>query len=129
MHYGTSHGKPPGGRLALIPGMVIMLMVVGFAFFWTTSARAMGAPFIFTLFGIGFAIMAISGFVSVIIAFVKGGAPGTVVHDEPEPVDLYRPNPEEFAMPSPEPQTRNCSYCGTRIDGSAHRCPNCGAGN
>ncbi|GMV90398.1 MAG: hypothetical protein AMXMBFR82_01760 [Candidatus Hydrogenedentota bacterium] len=105
-----------------------MLMVVGFALFWTTSARAMGAPVIFTLFGIVFTMMAISGFVAVVIAFVKGGAPGAVVHDEPEPVELYRPEPEAIAMHSPEPQYRSCTYCGTRVDGSAHRCPNCGAG-
>lgn len=128
MHYGASRGNPPGGRLALIPGMVIMLMVIGFAFFWTTSARAMGAPFIFTLFGVGFAIVAISGFVSVVVAFAKGGTPDTVVHDEPEPVELYRPEPDNIAMHSPESQYGECTYCGTRVDSSVHRCPNCGAG-
>jgi DNA-directed RNA polymerase subunit RPC12/RpoP len=105
----------------------MMLMVVAFAVFWTTKARAMGASFIFTLFGIGFAIMAISGFVSVVVSMINGGAPGSTASNDTEPAELYRPNTEEDSDWQ-ESQYRECTYCGTRVDRGVHRCPNCGAG-
>ncbi len=118
----------PVGPIAAIPGVVMAVFVIIFGVFWTMSARSAGAPGIFTLFGIGFVVVAITGLASVVAAALKVGSRVTSSYEEEDPVVLYRPEPEKHKTEHAPQVYRECSYCGTRVDADENRCPNCGAG-
>jgi hypothetical protein len=118
----------PAGPLAILPGLVVTALVAMFGIFFAIQAGSMGAPFIFVIFGIGFAIVAVMGFVSTAAGVAKGVGGNTEPDEDDEPAVLYRPESPPGEPAPARLQARECAYCGTRVDDARNRCPNCGAG-
>ena len=112
-------------RVAIIPFLIVTLLFVVFGLFFAGTSSSMGAPWIFPIFGIGFTIVAISMF---LVGLLGMFAPRTPSNTAGQPQDTDQVlNPPESA-PMSEQETRACTYCGTRVEVSVDRCPNCGAG-
>jgi len=120
--------KPGRGPSAMSAFASILVAVVGIC--WTFYARSIGAPAIFTLFGIVFVAVAIAGAVSNLLNATRKNRFSsfdiTDEKEEPDPLNQVF-HPESSSAPADDSKARFCPYCGAElIDPAARFCQNCG---
>ena len=90
-------------------------------------ATAIGAPGVFRLFGVGFLVLLVTVFATMIIGVVRSGANTAQLYEDEEPVTLYRSESYPRDDDGAHERKLECNYCGTRVPGNSRQCPNCGA--
>ncbi|MFC5049077.1 zinc ribbon domain-containing protein [Rubritalea spongiae] len=114
------------GRGPSMGGGFMSIFAAIFGVFWTIGATSMGAPSMFTAFGVIFIMAAIG---SAIFNFYNATSKNrfstfevTRSNDEPDPLS---PKRTSSGVP-PANRTSFCPYCGTSLKEDYKFCPKCG---
>ncbi|MFW6059594.1 MAG: zinc ribbon domain-containing protein [Phycisphaeraceae bacterium] len=134
MAYGIKPGRGPS-----LMGAVVCVIAAIFGIFFGVTATSAGAPPIFLLFGIGFAVVAIGGAIynvyntiarnrmSSLDITTPGEEPDPIAralgHDQP-PADAHTTTPGSDT-PRQYPGAF-CPFCGKSVEGKFDYCPHCG---
>jgi hypothetical protein len=121
--------KPGRGPSAM--GAIGSVVVGLFGIFWTIGASSMGAPPIFTLFGIVFVGLAImQGLFHLKNATGKNRMSMFDITDsrsEPDPLNRVFGHEHQHGSLNEDQIMSYCPYCGNRITNDSHSyCSNCG---
>lgn len=112
--------KPGRGPSAL--SGISSIFAALFGVLWTMLASQFGAPTVFCLFGVLFAVLAAGiGIYNLINATQKNRFSSVDIVDEQEEPD---PLNQRFGPESQPP--RYCALCGAKLPVKANFCPNCG---
>ena len=119
------------GRGPSMMGGVMGIFVAIFGVFWTIMATGMGAPIFFTLFGIGFVIIAvIQAVYNFKNATGKNRYSSYDIVDSREEVDPWNEkygNSYSSGVPSgAEDDVNFCPFCGARAEDGYAFCAKCG---
>ena len=118
------------GRGPSMMGGVMGIFVAIFGVFWTIMATSMGAPIFFTLFGIGFIVMAVTGAIyNFKNATGKNRYSSYDIVDSNEEFDPWNErfgHAENTSVPFDTGDINFCPYCGVSIEENYSFCPKCG---
>lgn len=121
----------PGRAPSFMSGVGTIIVGV-FGVFWTIFARSIGAPGIFTAFGVLFVVLAL-----VMAVYNFANATGknrfsefdiTDSREEPDPLNqrFGGATPGEAAQFHPDDETEFCPFCGALIGDGYRYCRKCG---
>ncbi len=120
------------GRAPSFMGGVGAIVVGVFGVFWTIGARGIGAPGIFTAFGVIFVILAL---VMAVYNFINATGKNrfsefdiTDSREEQDPLNARfgGATPDEAGEPHPDGEIEFCPYCGALIGDGYRYCRKCG---
>jgi hypothetical protein len=119
----------PGRAPSFMGGIgSVVVGVIGVG--WTVMASRMGAPGFFTLFGVGFVVLAVAG---AVYQFKNATSKNrystfdiTDGNEESDPLNDYFGGQRESVTFDEGGDTAYCPYCGARTDDGYRFCKKCG---
>lgn len=123
------------GRGSSMEGGFAAVFACIFGVIWTIGASSIGAPPLFTVFGIVFILFAVvkAGFSFYNATAENRPSVFDIVedHEEPDPLNVYFGKggeghvPDEVAQPNEKP-AGFCPYCGAKVQNDYAFCAHCG---